>query len=607
MALLSSTGRAKITNINSQRALTMYLDPNIPRTQVYDPDSGVYNPDWTKNNLVITPKLLLNQAVLPLNASGLSITYKRREGNGTEAALVSGESISGGILTVSANKLANVASQSVTYICYVTYLDTETQKTVNIQNEVTMNLLRNAQDARVVSVECDSQVFKYNKDRTLTGPQQISLSAVTQGVNITKWQYKKSDGTWSDYPSTSDNANITGATLIVKPGHAVFFNDTATVRVLTNDANITDAVTLSKLYDGATGATGAVGPGAISVMCDNEAEIFPASKDGLVTPAKTSIVKITAYQGTKIIPATLTLPAAPSGMTLKQATADNVITVTVEVANNAALGNAATLSGSLDFVISAAGEQITKVFSWAKSPRGATGAAGANAVLFEISTPDGALISNGEGSLTLEAVGRNGTTDITSGATYQWAKLVGGNYSNISGATAKTYEAQASSIDSLTTFRCAMVYGGKTYYGYVTLQDVTDDLRCEVIILDPIFKNGIGESSAYARLFLNGVEVDGLKATTIGTTAPANPSAGAFWYKVDKTAKTVTLMKYSGSAWAAATGADLHTAEYEWYRIKMDNTSMDTSAPFKTGKVIFISNVDATADINLDCEGIYEV
>ena len=57
---------------------------------------------------------------------------------------------------------------------------------------------------------------------------------------------------------------------------------------------------------------------------------------------------------------------------------------------------------------------------------------------------------------------------------------------------------------------------------------------------------------------------------------------------MDKTAKTITLMKYNGSAWAAATEKQLFT--YKWYRNNSSGTPIDTSAPFKTGKVIYAKN-----------------
>jgi hypothetical protein len=76
-------------------------------------------------------------------------------------------------------------------------------------------------------VTADTYVFKYNTSSTLVGASQATLNAQVQGVSISKWQYKNSSGSWTDYPTTSDNSNITSGTLVVKPTHNVFVNNVA--------------------------------------------------------------------------------------------------------------------------------------------------------------------------------------------------------------------------------------------------------------------------------------------------------------------------------------------------------------------------------------------
>ena len=51
-----------------------------------------------------------NQTAVSLGDTAVSITWKRKEGSGSEAALESGETVSGNVLTVAVNKLADVAS-----------------------------------------------------------------------------------------------------------------------------------------------------------------------------------------------------------------------------------------------------------------------------------------------------------------------------------------------------------------------------------------------------------------------------------------------------------------------------------------------------------------
>lgn len=73
------------------------------------------------------------------------------------------------------------------------------------------------------------------------GASQSTLSALVQGVSISKWQYKNSSGSWADYPTTSDNSNITSGTLVVKPSHSVFVNNVAQIKLVTNQDEDTRA------------------------------------------------------------------------------------------------------------------------------------------------------------------------------------------------------------------------------------------------------------------------------------------------------------------------------------------------------------------------------
>ena len=89
---------------------------NQPRTQIYDVNTGNYAPDWTSaaGKLIITPVVYANQTAIALTDSAITITWKRREGSSAETALTAGETVSGNVLTISANKLAGVSSGLLT-------------------------------------------------------------------------------------------------------------------------------------------------------------------------------------------------------------------------------------------------------------------------------------------------------------------------------------------------------------------------------------------------------------------------------------------------------------------------------------------------------------
>ena len=132
MAIIA-TGSKTIIDLSDGKSLSAYLGSNQPRTQSRDVNAGSYTPDWTTTagKLVLTPVVYANQTAISLTDSALTITWKRREGSASEAALTSGETISGNILTVSANKLATITSGLLTYIAYVSYTDPETGLAIN--------------------------------------------------------------------------------------------------------------------------------------------------------------------------------------------------------------------------------------------------------------------------------------------------------------------------------------------------------------------------------------------------------------------------------------------------------------------------------------------
>lgn len=591
---IKAQGQITIVDLSDARQLSAYLTSNLPKTQIYDPNNSSYAPNWSSTKLQITPTIYINQTPLALNTSGLTITWKRKEGSNSEATLTTGETVSGNILTVSANKLSSISSNMLTYVAYVAYVDPETKQTVNTRVDITYSLIKHATNVHNVSIDGE-QVFKYDKNSSLVGSTQISLTATTTNVTISKWQYKKSDGTWADYPTTSDNSNITSGTLVVKPSHAVFNNNVATIKVLTSDSNVTDVISITKIYDGATGGTGAA---AYTLIMSNEAQVISANKDGGCF-ATTITSKLTAYKGTTKVTPTVATPTVPSGMTFAQSTANNEVTMTFTITNGTTLGGAD--SGVVNLTVTVDGKAFTKTFSWSKSKVGATGATGQNAIVFSVYAPKGTLVQNGEGSITLEGAGYDGTTAITSGATYQWAKLVSGNYSNINGETAKTLTVKGEDVVNIQTYKCTMTYKSKTYVDVITVEDKTDSLVATIISTGgTTFKNKLGDSILTCLLYANGLESDTLLTENIGATAPSNPTSGMLWYKVDKSAKTVKLQKYSGSAWADATETQKYT--YDWYRMDKNGNALDTTKPFKSGKVIYINASDVDSKVTLNVQ-----
>ena len=197
MAIIA-TGSKTIIDLSDGKSLSVYLGANQPRTQIHDVNGNTYSPDWTTTagKLVITPIVYANQTAIALNNSALNITWKRKEGSGSETALTTGETASGNILTVTQNKLSSITCGQLTYVAYVAYADPDTGLTINATADISFALLTTGEDAKSTWISGE-QVFKYNAAGTVS-PAQITLTANLQNVTMGKWQYKNSSGAWTD-------------------------------------------------------------------------------------------------------------------------------------------------------------------------------------------------------------------------------------------------------------------------------------------------------------------------------------------------------------------------------------------------------------------------
>lgn len=598
MPTVLTSSQQTFVDITDQRKLSAYITSNLPKTQSEDPNvlPHTYAPSWASTHLVLTPVVFLDQTGIALGSTGLTITWKRKDGTAAETVLTTGESVSGGVLTVSQNKLSASSSGMITYICYISYYDSETKNTVNISSDITYTLVRNAENAKLAYVTADTYVFKYDTDSALVGADQATLTGQVQGVTISKWQYKNSSGAWADYPTTADNSSITGGTLVVKPTHAVFVNNVAQIKLLTSESDVFDTITITKIYDGTKGDPGSSGTGGISVIVSNEAQAIACTSAGAVSAATDVTIPFTAYQGTTRVACSCTVGTMASGITVKSntaATASAAGSVVLTFAKNATLGGASVLTGVVPLTFSVAGQTVTKNFAWTKAKAGSNGAA---AVVFSVYAPNGTIVQNQSGSLLLATSAYAGATEITN-ATYQWAKYSNGTWTNISGATASTLTVSGADIVNIQSYRCAMTYSGKDYVDVITVEDKTDPYVSEMLSIGGFtVKNNLGGVVPYVIVRSNREEVDPLLGN-ISETAPSSPASGDYWYQVDHTAGTVTLKRYSGSVWEeAATGQAL---SYTWYAQDKDGNEVTFG---KTGKVIYLSAAEIDSIITLQCD-----
>lgn len=597
---IKATSQISIADLNDSKVLSGYLTSNLPKVQIFNPNTNSYTPSWTgSGELKITPIAFLNQTVISNTDPGITILWKKREGNDTEKNLDStGETINAGTLTISQNKLAAVTSGVLSYICRITYTDPDLGVASNVELVISYSLVRHAINAKLVDITGE-QVFKYDKD-SVVSPLQINLNAALTNVTVTSWQYKNGSNVWVSYPTGADNPTLTTSGLVVKPGHAVFFNDAAQIKIKTSDVNVEDIITIYKVKDGALGIPG---QDAYTTILTVEAITIPTTSAGVTTSAMSVQCNVIAYKGaTKVTPAIGTITGQVSGMTVDLGTvSNNEQRLGINIAKTSSLGGSDT--GEIKIPIIIDGKTFEKVISWSKSKTGDIGPSGQNAVVFQLITPKGQVFLNQEGSLTIEAVAYDGSTVVSSGATYKWYQYSSGTWSLMSGKTSKTLTILGSDVANIGSYKAVMTYKSKTYEDIVTLEDKSDSMLATIISTGgDVFKNTIGTSELIAKLFRNGKEVDTLKSTSVGVTPPASPSSGTYWYKLNTSNKTVTLQKYTGTSWVVASGADLHQFVYKWYRRDKDGNPMDAGAMFKEGKIIYVDGDDVDLKTTFICE-----
>ena len=372
-----------------------------------------------------------------------------------------------------------------------------------------------------------------------------------------------------------------------------------------------DTQTVVIVSDGATGADGEAGKGGISIQVTNEYEGIPCDPAGKILNNGNITIPFYAYVGIERAEATVELPAyMPDGManaagcTITSTTASRAGSIVIPITKGKDLGGADNGTLDLTFKVTVDGTVQTMVqkFSWGKSKAGANGK---DSAIFQIYTPNGLSdIVNKQNNVTLATMLNYGGTIVTA-TSYEWDKLDvdSGQYVAIAGQTKDTLTVTPSMVDGMAAFCCKCQYSGGTYTAYFTVSDKTDpwmvsaycSLGTQLVNPDPDTVGAI-----FTLVLQNGNEIDAIKSKIFKTEAPTNAKSGDYYYKLDTTNKTCTLMKYDGSKWEAATPQSDLT--YKYYRLDGTGNVIDTGTPFRTGKAIFINMADLNPSLDLMIE-----
>lgn len=201
-----------MTNKLSASFISLALNNNSPSTQIFNPNTKTYTPDWSIFDLVVTPSVLVGGLPVSNDYEGLSFQWTRREGNENETELVSGESAANGSLHVSKNLLPTAVGNSITYGCLATY--TNEYGTVSSKAELSFVMVEsgnNGKDSVMFSIYAPNG-SAFTKDVT-----SLTIKAVGYygGVDITSsgsLAWEKNTGTeWKAISSSDSVQNISSS------------------------------------------------------------------------------------------------------------------------------------------------------------------------------------------------------------------------------------------------------------------------------------------------------------------------------------------------------------------------------------------------------------
>ncbi|UGO48026.1 tail protein [Bacillus phage vB_BanS_Skywalker] len=240
MAIVAS-GQLTLVDLNDSKQLIMFIGSSQQRQVIYNPTGGTYVPNYSTANNVLTPQLFVagtNADVANQATSTKWFVQTNSTGTPTEiTASTTDYTLGTGTpktLTIKNNVLAS--NNSMTYICEMQFLDTDTGFTVTSKAEyeiVKVTNGSNGQDSiRATVWTPDGNTIK-NANGTLKAKCDLYVGSAVQSAGVTyKWYYQDPTSTIAN--GGSDTAGGDGWRLMKDTASAngvTGYNNTNTITI----------------------------------------------------------------------------------------------------------------------------------------------------------------------------------------------------------------------------------------------------------------------------------------------------------------------------------------------------------------------------------------
>lgn len=194
-------------------------------------------------------------------------------------------------------------------------------------------------------------------------------------------------------------------------------------------------------------------------------------------------------------------------------------------------------------------------------------------------------------------VTKNNTSyTIASGDTLEWWYIVNGTMTQVTSTStsANIYKSgnnlvvKADAVNGGTSVQCKLITSGQTIYEYISLEDYTDEFRCELYssIGDKV-TNGQGSGYVSCLLFRNGQEIH--KMTNFSVTTPRTTSSAAVL--------SITTESISGTGIASIA----YAWTYQQVNASGELEPLTDASYNSTGKAIYIDGSMINRKIVISC------
>lgn len=213
-----ATGQFTIIDYNDALTLTGFVGSNHPKTQMYNPDNGMYSPDWSSTNLVLTPSLykLGTTSDIITNAEITSVKWYE-SGSGTAITSTGNYVLSGiksHILTIKANVLGGLPAKD--WICEIVYRDATTSLDLTHKMTISFSRVINGGGiADALALAPLGNVFKNGTVTSLKAQCDLWRGSVIDTTNVTYQWYQQDSSIVADqgggigWRKLTETANVT--------------------------------------------------------------------------------------------------------------------------------------------------------------------------------------------------------------------------------------------------------------------------------------------------------------------------------------------------------------------------------------------------------------